>query len=249
MLKWATLAACLWATMALANCHHQRVELIEQRCAKFRWIVSKRNGYELLYLRIFPLPPGQSVAFGDAAQIFIDHRNRVTERIEQNCISGFLTDSGQSQHLASEWLRRLRGERGQRTTVLPIEKSDKRFDRRRLAHHVTRRTDETAQFLFGDFAETFKAHHSARNEVGDRPLHSLPRGVLGQVCAYDHLQRSLRGPPVLRPVGSAELVMKVAQNSGCSRVVHSFDFCRCFFQPSSLAFNASASASAIMPLC
>ena len=47
---------------------------------------------------------------------------------------------------------------------------------------------------------------------------------------------------------SSQLVMEIAQYVGFG---HGFGFCccSCFFQPSSLAFNAAASASAIMPLC
>ena len=75
-------------------------------------------------------------------------------------------------------------------------------------------------------------------------------GVLGQVSADDHLQRRLRRPPLLGAISGGELVVEIAQNR-CRCFGHGFGFCccNCFFQPSSLAFNASASASAIMPLC
>ena len=134
--------------------------------------------------------------------------------------------------------------------MVSIEKADKCLDGCCLAHHVSRGTDEHAQLVLMNRPQTVEVHHATFDQVDDGALYGAPGSVLGQVSADDDLQRRLRRPPLLRAIRSGQLVVKIAQNGpGCFGHGFGFCCCKCFFQPNSLAFSASASASAIMPLC
>ncbi len=190
------------------------------------------------------------MAVGDTAQILIDHRHGMEQGIEQNGIGGLLSHAGQRQQLPAHDVGWLCSQPGQRGAVLPIEKGDKRLDGGSLAHHVSRGTNQASQLFLRNGPQPIEVHHIVLDQVRNGALHRAPGGVLREIRADDHLQRSLRRPPLLGAICGHELVVEIAQNAR-RRVGHCCGFgCRnCFFQPSNLAFNASASASAIMPLC
>ncbi len=78
--------------------------------------------HQLLHIGIFAVPAGEAVAIRNAAQILIDNRNRVEQRIEQNGVGGLLAYAGQRQQLAANHGGWLRGETGQRSTMLTVQK-------------------------------------------------------------------------------------------------------------------------------
>ena len=168
--------------------------------------------HQSLHLAIFPIPAGEAVAVGDAAQVFVDHGNGVKQSVEQDGVGGFLAHAGQCQKLTTDKAGRLGREPCQGGIVLLIEKGDKCLDGRSFANHVSRGADERTQFILGNCPQAVEVHHAVCDQVGDGAFHPPPGGVLGQVSADDHLQSGLRRPPLLGAIGSGQLVVKIAQN-------------------------------------
>jgi len=88
--------------------------------------------HQLLQLGILVFPAREAVAVGDAAQVFIDHGDRVEQSVEQDGVCCFFAHAGECQKLAPDKGRRLGSEPCQGATVLLVEKGDKCLDGRAL---------------------------------------------------------------------------------------------------------------------
>src|ERR1700691_162075 len=86
-----TFTAGLRGAVVLAHFHHQRVELVQERQAKFGQVVSKCSIHQLLHFSIFLFPGSEPVPVGNAAQILIHHCNGVKQRVEQNGVGSLFS--------------------------------------------------------------------------------------------------------------------------------------------------------------
>ena len=94
--------------MVFAHGHHQRVKFVQELQAKLRRVVGKCGIHELLHMGIFTVAAGETVALGDAAQVLIDDRDGMEQRVEQNGVGGLLSHPRQRQQLVANHAGRLR---------------------------------------------------------------------------------------------------------------------------------------------
>ena len=79
--------------------------------------------------------------------------------------------------------------------------------------------DEPLQLLKRNRAQALDGERTSRTQIGERAFDGLPGGVLGQIRAEDHFKARFRRPPMLRAVGSEELVVHLAEAlGGCGRL-------------------------------
>src|SRR3954464_1098526 len=65
-------------------------------------------------------------------------------------------------------------------------------------------TNELLEFSDWNSANPIDRQSASLAEIGEGEFDIGPGGVLGEVCAHDHLELRRGGPPVLRSVGGEE---------------------------------------------
>ena len=151
---------------------------------------------------------------GDAAQVLVDDHGGSVERVEQDGVGGFGTDTGEGEQLVADDVGMVDGSGSQVVHVagvVRVEESDEGFEGGGFAQHETGGADEIAELGFGDGAQAIDGERAAGFEVGDGALDGFPGGVLGEVGADHDFEGGLGGPPLLGAETLDEVVVKGAQ--------------------------------------
>src|SRR6185369_3701009 len=139
----------------------------------------------------------------------------MSQRVEQDGIRGFWSNSGQVQEPLAQPLRRCRGHLIERALKLGVERCDKCLQGRGFARLKAGRPDQILQIIERYTAQAFYGQCSCATQVGQRQLNALPRCVLSEIGPEYNLEGVRCRPPVLRAVNCRKLIMHTAKSPWC----------------------------------
>jgi hypothetical protein len=133
--------------MRLSDGDCEGMKLVEEQRARFGGIGGKGFSSELNQRRVTCLVAGgrgpeESMAFDDAAKIFVCHGDRVVEAIEQDGVGGFRAYAGQREQTLAQGYCGGSGQCFERAAEFGVKHGNKRFERRRFACGKAGRTNE-----------------------------------------------------------------------------------------------------------